>query len=381
MSDSSYAGRLVANIDLGAVGRNVRRVMQVVGPNVRVMAMVKGNAYGHGAVPVARAAVEAGVSWLGVATLGEAAELREAGVTAPICDVQPFPPDEVERVITLGVTPVLSEIEQARALDEAAQRRGVVAEAHIDVDTGMGRSGIAAAQVGAFAAELARLAHLRISGLYTHFPSAEDDAAFTLGQVRRFEEAIEAARAAGIDPLTRHCANSAGLLLYPEARLDMVRPGLLVYGIMPELPAGAPALPDFEPVMTLRTQVLLARRMPRGATISYGRTCTLARDSVVGTLGVGYGDGYPRALSNIGSALVRGRRAPILGRVCMDATLVDLTDIPEAQAGDEAVLIGKQGDEEITAVEIARAIGTAEQDVTTRLTGRVSRESRVLSSG
>ena len=371
--------RLVAEVDLGALRRNVSRVRHLVGSAADVMAVVKANAYGHGAVEVARAAIEAGAAALGVATVGEARELRCAGVKVPIYHLPPCAPEEAAEIVALGVVPVLSHIHQARALDAAAKGLGLVAEAHVAVDTGMGRSGVPPSRVRQFVQQVQLLPSIRLTGITTHFPAAESDGPYTRCQIGTFKAAVTAARDAGFSELTRHCANSAGLLLYPDARMDMVRPGLLLYGIVPDMPAGEPPLPDFEPVLTLKTRVLLARAMRAGASVSYGRTHILARDSLVGTLGVGYGDGYPRELSGKGHALVRGRRVPILGRVCMDVTMVDLTDVYGARSGDEAVLIGEQGSERITAVEIARAIDTTEHDVTTRLTGRVGR--RFLGGG
>jgi len=364
--------RLQAVIDLGAIRRNVASLRAVGGPGVALMPAVKADAYGHGLEPVSRALAEAGVEWLGVATVEEGARARRTVPAARVCLLSPFLPPDAPEVLRLGLVPLLSTWEQARSLEDAAARAGAVAEAHLEIDTGMGRSGVPAGEAGEAAARLAGLPHIRITGAATHFACAETDPEFTARQASLFDRLLESLRAAGLPVETVHAANSAALLARVRSRDRLARPGLMVYGISP---FGLRAAPDVEvrPALTLRTRVALVRSLPAGHPISYGATCRLARPSRVATLPVGYGDGYPRALSGRGCVLLQGRRAPILGRVCMDMMVVDATDVPGAAPGDEAVLIGTQGGEQIRAEELAALAETTEHAITTCLTSRVER--------
>lgn len=364
--------RVWAEVDLTAIRRNVEAIRALVGRGVDIMPVVKADAYGHGMMEVADAALRAGVKWLGAATVAEGVALRQRFPDTSICTFAPFSAEEAEEIARHRLTPFLSDLERARVLALAAQRLRTVARAHLEADTGMGRSGVLPDQMLRFVEQAMRMPSLLLTGLATHFPSAEDDPEFTRRQVTALQ-AIHAAVTSAGAPLTYvHCANSAALLCYPESRQNLVRPGLLLYGILPDVPTQVP-LPPLLPALTLKTRIALLRALPAGHSISYQRTYTLARAGRIATLPVGYGDGYPRALSNVGQALVCGRRAPIVGRVCMDVTMIDVTDIPEAAVGTEVVLIGAQGSERIRVEEIARAIGTTPHDVTTRLTARVPR--------
>lgn len=363
--------RCWAEIDVDAVCHNIRQIHALCGANVEVMAIVKANAYGHGASLVAPAAVEAGTSWLGVATVEEGAELRALLPSIPICHLSPFNARQADEMLANNLTPVLSDRDGARAISEAARRRGIPANAHIEVDTGMCRSGVPTNSVRELASSLTGDPFLRITGMMMHFPCAESRPDMCHAQRDAFVQACEDARNAGLGPLVRHAACSPAILLYPEARLDLVRPGLLMYGIRPNV--SDTLWPDLRPVLTLKATVLLVRNAAEGTAISYDHTFTAKRPSRIATLAIGYGDGYPRDLSNRGSVIVRGHRAPIVGRVCMDVLLVDVTDVPGATAGDEAVLIGSQGQEAIRAEDVAHLVGTTEHDITTRLTARVPR--------
>ncbi len=364
--------RVWAEIDLSAVRHNVSAIREHVGPRVGIISVVKADAYGHGVASIARAAMEARSPWLGVATVAEGRELRASLPSAQIWVLSPFSEDECEDLIQSRLTCLLSNRSQARKLSAAAVRAGTTAGADLEVDTGMGRSGV----LPEHAVELARAAQnlngIRLTGLCTHFPSAEDDPEFTAHQLTRFEQARVGIAEAGISPGKLHAANSAALLRYPAAHYNLVRPGLLLYGIVPGMPDVTPGI-SVRPVMSLRTRIRLIRDLPAGHNISYGQTHRLSRPSRVATIPVGYGDGYPRSLSNVGSVLVGGARAPILGRVCMDVTVIDVTDVPTAEVGTEVVLIGKQGDDTIRVEEIARLASTTEHDVTTRLTSRVEK--------
>lgn len=364
--------RVWAEVDLAAVRHNLKEIRAHVGLRVAVMPVVKADAYGHGAAEVARAATMAGCDWLGVATVAEGADLRQRVPGASIALLAPFLPDEAEEIVRLRLTPLVSDLDGARALALAGQRGRTAARVHLEVDTGMGRSGALPGDVARLATHLGRMGSIVATGIATHFPCAETDPEATRRQLATLLKATAEVRATDTTLQLVHCASSAALLLYPESRLDMVRPGLLVYGIVPPVPPAVP-VPPVRRALTLKTRIVLVRQLPVGATVSYGATRILDRPTRVATLPVGYGDGYPRALGNVGRVLVGGRSAPILGRICMDMTLADVTDIPGAEVGSEVVLIGTQGEAAIGVEEIARTTDTTEHDVTTRLTPRVPR--------
>jgi alanine racemase len=363
--------RLIAEIDLDAIRWNMAQIRALVGPEAGLMAVVKADGYGHGAREVAAAAIEAGAAWLGVATVSEGATLRDAFPTTPICLFCPLTADECDDVVRSKLTPFVSNLTSLQTLDTAADCQGTVASYHLEIDTGMGRSGVLPDDSLRLARAATRRTCAEMTGIATHFASADSDPEMTREQIAIFDRIREPiARIHRIR--TVHAANSAGTLLYPETRYSLVRPGLLLYGLLPQLPDGAPA-PELRPALTLKTHIVLVRELPAGHGVSYNRTRVLNRPSRVATIPVGYGDGYPRDLSNIGEALVAGRRAPILGRVCMDLTMLDVTDVPDAREGSEVVLIGAQGGDRIRAEGLARLVGTTEHEITTRLTSRVKR--------
>lgn len=362
-----------AEIDLAAIAANVRVACALAGATVAVMAVVKADAYGHGAVPVARTALAAGATWLGVATPEEAAALRAAGLHARILVLGPIAREQAALVVAHDLDQCVSGSDQAEALSREAAARGHVQRVHLKVDTGMGRVGVSPAAVRAVAARMAALPAVRLVGLMTHFADADaDDPAFTCEQLARFEAVSRDLRSAGIAIPLRHAANSAALIRHPEARLDLVRPGLMLYGCPP---CASPHSDDpaLAPALRLRTAVNQVADLAAGGSVSYGRTFVAPRDMRVATLPIGYADGLARLLSGRGAALIRGRRARILGRICMDMTMVDVTHLPDVRVGDEAVLIGRQGAEEITADEIARLTGTISYEVLCRIGPRVPR--------
>jgi alanine racemase len=364
--------RVVAEIDLGIIRHNIAELRTHVGIRVDVVAVVKADAYGHGAAEVARVAHEAGVEWFGVATVEEGLALRKVTPRANIAVFTPFAHSDAEDIVLHRLVPFVGDLESAQVLSHAAHKVRGGAKIHLDIDTGMGRSGLLPEHAGKVAGNIARMSSILVTGLCTHFPSADDDAEFTMQQLSTFMRTAAAVRATDTALPHLHCANSAALLQYPATRLNMVRPGLLVYGIIPSVSDGV-ALPALEPALTLRARIGQIRSLPAGHTISYGRTHTLKRPSRVATLNVGYGDGYPRALGNRGHVLIDGKRAPILGRVCMDMTVVDVTDVPRVEVGQPATLIGAEGLQRITVEEIARLTGATEHDVILRLTQRVRR--------
>jgi alanine racemase len=362
----------VAEIDLGAIAKNVECAARLAGPAAAIMAVVKADGYGHGAVPVARTALASGATWLGVAIPEEAAPLRAAGLDCRILVLGPIRPEQAELVVTLRLDQCVTDAGQAEALARAAAPRDRVVPLHLKIETGMGRVGIAPDQAPGVAARIAALSGVRLDGVMTHFAEAEaEDQGFTRAQLASFTATVEALRAAGVRPALRHAANSAALLYVPEARLDLVRPGIMLYGCHPR--GGGSRDPVLAPALRLRTAVSQVKDVPRAGSVSYGRTFIALRDTRVATLPLGYADGASRALSNRGQVLIRGRRVPIIGRVCMDMLMVDATTIPDVAIGDEAVLIGSQGDSEISADEVAALLGTISYEVLCRIGPRVPR--------
>jgi alanine racemase len=376
VSQSSSQNRAWAEVHLGALRSNIKALRVCLGANRRLMAVLKADAYGHGLLPIAQAAVEAGADWLGVATVAEGVALREAGLTAPIALLCPPAPlrAEMEALIAFQLTALLGDRETLAALAQAKGDRAP--EVHLEIDTGIGRSGVLPDQAVALWRE-ALTAGMRVTGLAMHFAAAENatrrETALTEGQLRRFARTYQALTEAGAEFALVHLCNSPGALRPPAFSCDnLVRPGLLLYGIQSQ-DLKAPFTPGIAPVLTLKARVATVRALPAGHPISYGATHRLTRPSRVATVLIGYGDGYPRRLSNRGAMLVRGQRAPILGRVCMDQTVVDVTDIPDAAPGDIAVCIGARGEERISVEEIAALIKATPHEITTGLTPRVRR--------
>ena len=360
-------------VDQNAIRANMAclRALSGVGDRM-VMAVVKADAYGHGLVPTAQAALESGADWLGVATVAEGAALRCAGLYAPILLLCAPAPGEAERLLHLGLITSVGDAATRDALAHAAKRLDLPKPpaVHLEIDTGIGRAGVLPEQAPAFWRETVA-AGLRVTGLMTHFSDADGDEPFTWAQRHTFLAVRSALEQAGAQFEQVHLCNSAGALRLGAAENTMVRAGLLLYGIRSSREA-LPAL-VLHPAMTVKARVGTVRSLPQGHPISYGATHRLVRPSRVATVLIGYGDGYPRRLSNCGSVLLRGRRAPILGRVCMDQTVVDVTDLPGVEPGDTAVCLGAQAAERITVEELAALLATTEHEITTCFTARLPR--------
>jgi alanine racemase len=362
----------VAEINVAALHRNLREVRALVGPGVDILAVVKANGYGHGAVAAARAFVAEGATGLGVATVEEGAELRGAGLQGPILVLGGTLPGQEDDILEYAMTPAIWDLDTARALGERATAAGRSVPVHVKVDTGMGRVGILPDAVSAFGRGLLAIPGVHVDGVFSHFACAEDVSGPAVArQMTLFAEALEQLARVGVRPPRRHLANSAAVMTLPPAHHVMVRPGIMLYGVPPDPALAARA--TLAPVMRFRTAVSQAKRVPAGTPVSYGQTFRTERPSVLATIAVGYADGYPRALSNRGQVLVRGRRAPVVGRVCMDLTVVDVTGIDGVRAGDEVVLWGRQGDAEITCTEVAAWAGTIPYELLTRVGPRVPR--------
>ena len=361
--------RAWVEVDSSAIRDNVAAIRAYCG-GVDVLAVVKANAYGHGMIPVAQTAMAACVAWLGVATLEEGIALREAGITANVALLCHPAPDEAEAVFAYGLTPTVGDWDTLEAFLQAARRGGQQDAIHLEIDTGIGRSGVLPQNAVNFWSR-AVSGNLRVTGLSTHFSDPDSEAsAFPEAQLECFETTRKTLQRAGGRFDWVHISSSAALLRFPQRSGNLLRPGLLLYGLRP---LSLNAKIELRPALTLKARVATVRELPARHNISYGLTHALTRPSRVATVLIGYGDGYPRRLSNVGSMLIHGKPAPILGRVCMDQTVVDVTDIPQAAAGDTAVCIGRQGDRQITAESLAALIETTEHEITTCLTARLPR--------
>jgi len=359
-----------AEIDLDALAANLAAVRQRVRA-APILAVVKANAYGHGAVEVARALEAEGVETFGVALPEEGIELRRAGIARPIVLLGGFAPEQAEPVLAHDLIPAIYRPDQVAALDGAARRRGVRAKAHLKIDTGMGRLGLPAADVTAFAPLLEGARSIDLCGAFSHLAVADDPAdPFTRRQIDLFLRAIEALRQRSLHPAQVHLANSAAILDHPPAWLTLVRPGLVLYGYLPSDRMSPLAV---RPVLSLRSRIIYLKSVPPGTSLGYGRTFIASRTTRVASLALGYDDGLPRSLGNKGHVLVRGRRAPIIGRVSMDLTTVDLGEIPDAALGDEAVVIGRSGQEALGADQVAAWAGTITWEVLCGIGSRVPR--------
>ncbi len=372
-----------AEIDLGAVAHNIREFRRVIGPAVRLMAVVKADAYGHGADPVARACLRAGADALGVARLPEAAALREGGIKAPILVFGHTPPERAETLLDLDLAQAVHSLDAASALSRAASERGGRVRIHVKVDTGMGRLGIVAADRRApeTVRAVCALPGTVPEGIFTHFASADSaDKTFARGQLSAFEALLMRLGGDGVSFPLRHAANSAALLELPEAHFDLVRPGIGIYGLYPSGEVDRTRA-RLKPAMTLKARVVQVKAVPEGFPISYGSTYATPAPTTIATVSVGYADGYDRLLSSRGHMVVRNRRAPVVGRVCMDLTMLDVGHIPEVAVGDEVVVLGRQGDAGVSADEIAGAVGTINYEVVSAITARVPRVYRFPEEG
>ncbi len=363
-----WQGRPVwAEIDLDALADNVR-LLKSQANGAALLAVVKANGYGHGAVAVARAALVAGADRLGVICVDEGEQLRRAGITAPILVMGHTPAAEAQRLADLSLIPSVVSDQMALALARVASERGIEMPVHLKVDTGLNRYGLPPSEAADLGRRLRDLAGIQVEGLFTHFASADEgNKSYTVEQHKLF---LAVAEQLDWVPI-RHVANTAALLGMPDMSLEMVRPGLGIYGCYPSSQVKR-SLP-LRPVLSLKGRVARLTSLAPGESVSYGRTWRAPRPSLIGLVMCGYANGLPRALSNRGSVLVRGRRAPIVGRVCMDMCMVDVSDVPDVALDDEVVIIGRQGDQEISADEVAELCGTISYEILCGISARVPR--------
>jgi alanine racemase len=351
--------------------KNLGEIRRLVGEDVKISASVKADAYGHGAVDIARAAQKGGADYLGIACPEEGAELRKAGISMPVLLYGLCLPAEMALLIDLNISAMVGDEEDIVCFEGRAEKMKTRAKLHLKVDTGMGRIGCRPEKTLTLAKRIAESPHLVLEGFSTHFPSADEkDRSFTAGQIRLFRSLAAEIRSAGIDPGILHASNSGGVLQYPEANFNMVRPGILLYGYYPSKDVSRDL--RIRPVMELRARVLFIKRVPPGTPLSYGCTYKTEKETCIATVASGYADGYPRSLSNRGRVLIRGKNYPVVGRVTMDQIMVDIGADPEVRRYDEAVLFGPDPAGP-NAEEIAELAGTIPYEITCGISRRIPR--------
>jgi alanine racemase len=372
----------VAEINLSAIAYNLQSVRKIV-KNRPVIAVVKADAYGHGAVEVSKKLFEENVSFLAVAFTGEAIELREAGIKSPIIVL--FDTGYIKEFFDFKLIPVIYNVDTASSLSAEAKKKNIIIKVHVKIDTGMGRLGLSGNHIVNDLIKISEMEGIELVGLLSHFSEADlSDRSYAVLQLKRFNKIRETISKILKRKIFSHIANSAAVLTFEDAHLDAVRPGLMLYGYSPinqksevfppsELRTTSPELINLMPAMKVKTKILCIRNVPSGTPISYGRTFITKRPSRIGVLPLGYADGYSRFFSNNAEVLVKGRRVPVVGRICMDLTMIDLTDVKGVKENDEIVIMGKQGDESITAQELAYKANTIPYEILTSLGNKSKR--------
>jgi alanine racemase len=372
----------VAEINLSAIAYNLQSVRKIV-KNQPVIAVVKADAYGHGAVEVSKKLSEENVSSLAVAFTGEAIELREAGIKSPIIVL--FDTGYIKEFFDFKLIPVIYNVDTASSLSAEAKKKNIIIKVHVKIDTGMGRIGLSGKNIIKDLITISEMEGIELAGLLSHFSEADlSDRSYAVLQLKRFNKIRETISKILKRKIFSHIANSAAVLTFEDAHLDAVRPGLMLYGYSPinqksevspptQLRTTSPELINLMPAMKVKTKILCIRNVPSGTPISYGRTFITKRTSRIGVLALGYADGYSRFFSNNAEVLVKGRRVPVVGRICMDLTMIDLTDVKGVKENDEIVIMGKQGDESITAQELAYKANTIPYEILTSLGNKSKR--------
>jgi len=358
--------RVWAEIYLDRLVNNYKIIKQKAS-RAKIMAAIKADAYGHGAVEVAQTLAAEGVYMFGVASVEEGVELRRAGISSKILILSPTFYSQIDAILEYKLIPTVSELGFFDALNKKAQRLHKPILVHIEVDTGMTRTGIPYNQAIADINKISSSRFIKIEGIFSHFPLADSDGSFTRGQIKKFSNLVKKLKNAHIMPQFLHLANSAGVFKYPNSHFNLIRPGIALYGLNPS------PTPDFSAVMALKSKIVNIRDVPANTPISYGHTFITKRKSKIATVSIGYGDGLPRVLSNCGEVLLRGQRVPIVGTICMDLMMIDITDISEVKLGDVVTIIGKDGNAEITAEECAQRSRTIVYEITSGIGPRVAR--------
>lgn len=370
-----------AEIDLDALAHNFHVIRERVGADVKVLAAVKANAYGHGAIECSRRLEKEGTDWFGIALPEEGTELRNAGITKPILCMGGIWAGQESLCIQENLTPVVYRFDVAEALDRAAADAGKTVDIHVKIDTGMGRLGVRCGDLPEFCDALKRFKNVRVDGLMTHLSSADDQTKhdYTDQQLQRFREALSTVREHGLTPTHVHAANSAGLFAFPESRFNLVRPGGTLYGFAHDVLPANLEHPNLRAVMSLHSRIELVKQVKRGDKLGYGGTFETRRDSVIATIPIGYDDGYRRAFSNKSRVIVRDQFAPVVGRISMDLTIIDVTDVPDVTVDDCVTLLGSRGGCSITAEELGEIAGTISYEITCGISSRVPRIYRTIS--
>jgi alanine racemase len=361
----------VAEIDLEAFRENLLKVRARTGDKKKILAVVKANAYGHGAFELSKKALESGADMLGVGIAEEGIELRERGILdAPVLVMGGVLEDQIESIVDHDLSLVLFSEDITRRLSETAVKKGKVVKIHVKVDTGMVRLGVPYKEAPGFFRSISGLKGIEIEGVLTHLACADNmKDEFTKVQISRFDRVLEELSSSGFRVPLIHAANSAAIINCPESYYTMVRPGIMLYGSTPDGRSNI----GLKPVMTWKTRIINMLKIERGEGVSYGHTFHVGKKSLVGVLPVGYADGYSRLLSNKGKVIVHGKRVPVIGTVCMDMCLADVTDVPDVKVGDEVVLMGRQDKERVTAEEIAGLINTISYEIFCKVSARVPR--------
>lgn len=361
-----------AQIDLNALEHNLGLIRQMVGRGVRLMCVVKAHAYGHGIKEVSKKLISLGVNYLGVATVDEAVILKKyLGIPTPILVLGSVFKEEVDEIIRWDITQTVCDKDIALSLSSSAKRHKKTVRVHVKVDTGMGRIGVWHTDAVDFIKWMKRLDAIEIEGIWTHLSSADEDEGFTNEQIYIFRELVRALEAVGINIPLKHVANSMAVIGFSKAHQNLVRPGLILYGLYPK--SDLKGKLDFIPMMTIKTRIVFLKDVPAARPISYGRKFITKKVTKIATLPIGYGDGYPRSLSNKAHVLIRGERAPVVGIVCMDQIMVDVGHIKGVAVDDEVVLLGRQGKQEISAEELAELAGTIPYEIVCSIAPRVPR--------
>ncbi len=357
-----------AEVNLNNLAYDFNQIKKLLAPKTKIMVCVKADAYGHGLIPVSKKLVSCGVDYLGVASIDEGIKLREAGISLPILILGLILKKDIQPIFKYRLTITVCDEELARALNNKAKLLGRPVNVHIKVDTGMGRIGVLHHDAAELVRKIHKLKFINIEGIFTHFAFADMDRDFTLYQIDLFNRLIQKLNKEGIHIPLVHAANSMGVIGYKNSHFNMVRPGLVIYGLYPKKDLKI----NLRPVLSLKTKVLFIKRLPKGYGISYGHDYITKKTTTIATLPIGYGDGYPRNLSNCAPVLIGGRRFKISGRICMDQIMVDVGDF-KVRVGDEAVLIGSQAKNKITAEELALLSDTISYEIVCGLGSRVPR--------
>lgn len=368
--------RVTAQINMNALACNIRNIKNLTKNNVKIMAVIKADAYGHGAAETAQTLLNNGADWFGVAIPEEGIQLRMNNINVPILILGYTPPLQIEKIIKYDIMQTVFSIEMARYISETAQKLGKTAKIHIKIDTGMGRIGFQAGEDAVKSiVEISKFPNLELNGVYTHFSTSdESDKSFTRIQYEKFTADINKLESMGICFPIKHAANSAGVIEFEDMFFNMVRPGIILYGLYPSKNVNKEKL-KLKPVMSIKSCISFVKNLPENSTVGYGREFITKRKSIIATVPVGYADGYSRNMKNGGRVIINGQFAPVVGRICMDQFMVDITDIKGGvKIGDEVIILGQNGENEITAEELAEIMKTINYEVVCMISKRVPRK-------